>query len=219
MNTEKEARDAQRGHWETTYTDEPDKFGEEPSYAARKAAEVFGSEGRTRILELGAGQGRDTFFFARSGLEVCVVDYSQRALAAITEKARRLEFSDSVTTLLHDMRQPLPFADESFDGCYSHMLYCMALTEHELAGLSEEVTRVLKPGGLNIYTVRNTNDPDYGTGIHRGEDIYEVDGFVVHFFSKEKIERLTGGCEIVAIDEFQEGALPKELFLVMLRKP
>ena len=77
---------------------------------------------------------------------------------------------------------------------------------------------VLKPRGVNIYTVRNTHDPDYGTGIHRGEDMYEVGGFVVHFFSREKVMHLAKGYDIVSIDEFEEGRLPRKLFRVTLRK-
>lgn len=94
----------------------------------------------------------------------------------------------------------------------------MALTTSELEFLSDEVRRVLKPGGLNIYTVRHTGDPHYGTGIHRGEGMYEVDGFIVHFFSKEKVQHLAKGYEIVGVDEFEEGGLPRKLFRVTLRK-
>ena len=121
---------------------------------------------------------------------------------------------------MHDVRTPLPFADETFDACYSHMLLCMALTSSEIGFLSKEIRRVLKPGGLNVYTVRNTTDPHYRTGIHRGEDMWEIGGgFIVHFFSREKVERLAKGYEIVAIEEFEEGEVLKRLFAVTLRKP
>jgi hypothetical protein len=55
----------------------------------------------------------------------------------------------SVNVLCHDVRDPLPFRDESFDECYSHMLYCMALTMHELEVLSDGVWRVLHAGAIN----------------------------------------------------------------------
>ena len=35
------------------------------------------------------------------------------------------------------------------------MLYCMAFSFDQLKFLSSEIHRVLKPGGLNIYSVRN----------------------------------------------------------------
>ena len=217
-NTVKDVLDAQHQHWENTFSHKPEMFGADPSVPARKAAEVFRKAGAAKILELGGGQGRDTIFFARSGFQVYVLDYAEGSIDAITEKAQALGLSQSITAVCHDVRTPFPFDDDSFDGCCSHMLYCMALTTAELEFLSEEVRRVLKPGGLNIYTVRHTNDPDYGKGIHRGEDMYEVGGFIVHFFSREKVEHLAKGYEIVEIDEFEEGRLPRKLFRVTLRK-
>ena len=98
------------------------------------------------------------------------------------------------------------------------MLFCMALTSAELAVLSGETRRVLQPGGLCVYTVRNTADPHYQKGIHRSEDLYEMKGFIVHFFSREKILSLAEGYDLVDIAEFEEGALPRKLFRVTLRK-
>lgn len=193
-------------------------FGSEPSSAARTAAELFQKERKIQILELGAGQGRDTFFFARSGLHVHALDYSDSAVNTIATKARQQGLANSVTALQHDIREPLPFDDETFDGCYSHMLYCMALTTAELEFLSGEVRRVLRPNGLHIYTVRHTRDPDYGIGIRRNEDMYEVGGFIVHFFNREKVEQLAKGYKVLSIDEFEEGKLPRKLFRATLRK-
>ncbi|MGZ3594885.1 MAG: class I SAM-dependent methyltransferase, partial [Syntrophales bacterium] len=123
-----------------------------------------------------------------------------------------------ITAIQHDVRVALPFVDESMDGCYSHMLYCMALTTPQLEFLSREVRRILRPKGLHIYTVRHVKDPHFGKGIHRGNDMYEVGGFIVHFFSRAMVEHLAEGFEIVSIDEFEEGELPRKLFLVTLRK-
>jgi SAM-dependent methyltransferase len=147
------------------------------------------------------------------------LDYAQSGLESIKRKRETLGLSPSVMLLRHDVRDPLPFRDKSFDGCYSHMLYCMALNTHELEALSREFWRALKPGGVNIYTARHVGDPDYGKGIHRGEEIYEVNSFVVHFFSREKVFSLARGWEIRSIDEFEEGRLPRKLFRVTLRKP
>ncbi len=130
---------------------------------------------------------------------------------AVNEKARAEELSSSVTAFQHDVREPLPFGDASFDGCFSHMLFCMALKTVELEALSREVCRVLRSGGLHIYTVRNTEDVHYETGIHHGEDMYEHGGFIVHFFSEEKVRALSEGFEIVGIDRWM-------LFRATLRK-
>jgi SAM-dependent methyltransferase len=208
---------AQKAHWEKTLAEKVDMFGTEPSYPARKAAALFKKEGAARILELGGGQGRDTLFFAQQGFQAYVLDYSREAVETIARKARNLGLS-SVVAQQHDVRQPLPFPDEFFDGCFSHMLLCMALTTADLEFLSGDIRRVLKPAGLNVYTVRNTTDPHYRTGIHRGEDMWEVGGFIIHFFSKEKVEHLAKAYRIVSVEEFEEGDFPRKLYLVTLRK-
>jgi ubiquinone/menaquinone biosynthesis C-methylase UbiE len=125
-------------------------------------------------LELGGGQGRDALWLADRDFEVHVLDYSHAAIQAISAKAEQLNLGERLSAAVQDVRQPLPLAGESFDACYSHMLYCMALTTAELRSLSREVWRVLRPG-----------------------ESYEI----------------------VAIDEFEEGRLPRKLFRVTLRKP
>ena len=85
-------------------------------------------------------------------------------------------------------RKEFTFIEKNFDGCYSHMLYCMAFTYSELENLNTEVSRVLNKDSLNIYTVRNHSDADYKKGTHRGQDLYEMNGYIVHYFSDEKIQ-------------------------------
>ncbi|MCX5812456.1 MAG: class I SAM-dependent methyltransferase [Proteobacteria bacterium] len=218
VNILKDTLNAQQAHWEEKFSEKVDMFGIEPSYPAHKATDLFKREGRTKILELGGGQGRDTLFFAQEGFQVNMLDYSKEGLKTIRRKAQKLGISKSITTLQHDIRHRLPFEDASFDCCFSHMLYCMALTTAELEFLSQEISRVLKPGGLNVYTARNVSDIHYRTGIHRGEDMWEVGGFVVHFFSREKVEHLAKGYDIINIEELEEGDLPRRLFLVILKK-
>jgi len=184
-----------------------------------KAAELFKEEGRTKILELGAGQGRDTLFFANNGFEVYSLDYSRQGIECIDQRSRDMGLSGSITALQHNVRESLPFDDGSFDACFSHMLYCMPLKTSELVFISKEIMRVLKPRGLNIFTTRHTGDPQYRTGVHRGEDMWQIKGgFIVHFLSREKVEHISQGYDIVDVEEFEEGQLPKKLFKIALRK-
>lgn len=215
---DKQILSAQRQQWQVSFLEMPEMFGTDASTPALKAVELFKREDKTTIIELGSGQGRDTIHFARNGLKVCALDYSDRGLEVINEKAKKLRLSHLITTTVHDVRTPLPFADETFDACYSHMLFCMALTNAELEFIIKEIRRVLNPGGINIYTVRHVGDPHYGTGINRGEDMYEVNGFIVHFFSMEKVDALAKGYKLVSVDKFEEGSLPRKLFSVTLRK-
>ncbi len=217
-DTVKKTLDAQKEHWEQAFSEEPDFFGGEPSEPARRAAGLFSKEGFRRILELGGGQGRDTLFFAGRSFEVSTMDYSREGLGDIRKKAEESGLSHRIEIVYGDIREGLPFGDGSFDACFSHMLYCMALTEAELVRLSQEIRRVLRPGGMNIYTARHKQDAHFGIGAHWGEDLYEIGGFIVQFFDRDKVRRLAEGYEILAIDEFEEGELPRKLFMVTLKK-
>ena len=211
--------DAQSQHWAAVLGTRPEMFGAAVSDAARKTADDLKTTGARRVLELGGGQGRDTIFFAAQGFDVHVLDYSAPGIEAILRAAARAGVGERVTTEEHDVRRPLPSAEASFDACYSHMLFCMALTSAELAALSAEILRVLRPGGLCIYTVRNTSDPDFGRGVHRGEGLYENQGFIVHFFDRAKVELLASGWDLLGLEEFEEGKLPRRLYRVIMRKP
>jgi SAM-dependent methyltransferase len=214
----KDELDRQQIQWDRAYTADMDFFDSEPSLAARKAAVRFLEEGRSLILELGAGQGRDTLFFAGMGLRVYALDYSESGLWGIIDKGVKTDLGEGITPVFHDLRNPLPFGDSSIDGVFSHMLYCMAFSRAEIEFLNREVRRVLKPGGLNIYTVRHKGDAHYGKGTHLGEDLYEMKGFVVHYFDRAMVESLADGFDLLGIEEFEEGSLPRKLLQVTLRK-
>ena len=193
-------------------------FGLEPSKAAINTLKIFKEENIKKIIELGAGLGRDTIFFAKNSINVEALDYSPTAIKIINKKVLEHKLSNVVSTKMFDVRKKLPFKDNSVNACFSHMLYCMALTTTELKYLNSEICRVLKPGGINVYTVRHTEDGDYKNGIHIGEDLYENDGFIVHFFSKEKVRKISDGFNVINIESFEEGKFPRKLFRAVLKK-
>ena len=80
MDPTKDVLNAQRQFWDTNFATRPEMFGDTPSDPAHKALELLKLEGKTNLLELGGGQGRDTFFFARNGVHVTMLDYSQVAV-------------------------------------------------------------------------------------------------------------------------------------------
>lgn len=76
-------------------------WGKEPSRLAKKTVELLPIDpsGR-RLIDIGAGEGRDAVFFAERGFTVCAVDISPAGL----EKAARLaeERGVEITTLQAD---------------------------------------------------------------------------------------------------------------------
>jgi SAM-dependent methyltransferase len=215
---DKKILDQQSQYWEKNFLSKPEMFGLGPSKAAINSLKTFKEENVKKIVELGAGLGRDTLFFAKNSVSVEALDYSPTAIKIINKKASENKLSNFISTKIFDVRKKLPFKDNSIEACFSHMLYCMALSTAELKYLNNEVCRILKPGGFNIYTVRHTGDGDYKNGIYISENLYENDGFIVHFFSEEKVRNIADGFNVINIENFDEGTFPRKLFRVILKK-
>ena len=215
---DKKILNQQSEHWESNFSSKPEMFGLEPSYSAKKALEVFKKKKIKNILELGAGLGRDTIFFAQNGIYVHAIDYSLSATNIIKKRSKENNLEEFIKVQNYDIRQKLNFDNQSFEACYSHMLFCMALTNQNLKDLNKEIGRILKKDGINIYTVRNQTDGDFKKGVHRGEDMYEMNGFIVHYFSENKVKKLLDGFINLNIENFNEGNFPRKLFLVINKK-
>ncbi len=209
---------AQRARWERALSDRANRYGTEASEPARRAAETFRRAGVIDVLELGAGQGRDSVYLAHAGFNVVALDFTDAAMRAIRRQSIEQNLGKRLTTSRHDVRQPLPFPSERFDACYSHMLLCMAMTDRELGQLSREIRRLLRPAGLCLYTARTIADPDYGAGVHRGQHIYELDGFAVHYFTNALIRRVARGFRTLHTEVIEEGTLPRRLVQVTMQK-
>jgi len=214
-----EALAGQQNHWAATFDANPDMYGTDPSVPGVAAAEAFAAAGLSNVLELGAGQGRDTLYLARQGMHVTALDYALGAVENISEKAQAAGLVEMVSVARHDIRQRLPLPDVSIDASYSHMLFSMALTTRELECLAAELRRVLRPGGLAVYTARTTADAHYGAGTPRGDDMFEHGGFIVHFFDRALIDRLARGFELIDVTDFTEGDLPRKIARVTMRVP
>ncbi|GCE07460.1 methyltransferase domain-containing protein [Dictyobacter aurantiacus] len=110
-----------------------------------------------RILDAGCGTGEDTRALARltgPGGQVTGLDFSQTMLD--NAKLRTGELSLPINFMQGDLHQ-LPFADNTFDRCYSDKTF-QHLPQPELA--LSELIRVIRPGGRLVIV-----DPDHETHV------------------------------------------------------
>ncbi|PNG24010.1 class I SAM-dependent methyltransferase [Streptomyces cahuitamycinicus] len=219
MADEQELAQSQRRHWQDTYAAHPGMYGEKPSEPAVHAASAFSAAGAENVLELGAGHGRDALYFAREGFTVQATDFSPVGLEQLRDAAHSQGIDQRVTTAVHDVREPLPLPDASVDAVFAHMLLCMALSTKDIHALVGEVRRLLRPGGVFLYTVRHTGDAHYGAGTAHGDDIFEHGGFAVHFFPRELVDALADGWILQEVHAFEEGELPRRLWRVTQTLP
>lgn len=199
--------------WDTEYGRNDAFFGEAPSLFGVRSADDFRLNGKTNIVELGAGQGRDTRYFVDKGLNIIAMDFSDVACDQL-----RQNLGHKIMVVKQDLRKGFDMPAESVDGVYGHMLLTMDFTDEELERLISGVYRALVPGGLFIFSVRNTNDSDYQSGERVRDYVFKnPKGFNVRFFDKNQITGFMGDFEIVRMNEFSEGM--KVLYGITARKP
>ena len=74
--------------WDRAYESDSSFFGEEPSNFALLCFKDMKAKKVKRLLEIGAGHGRDSLFFASNGIEVYALDYSRIGIEILNKKSR-----------------------------------------------------------------------------------------------------------------------------------
>jgi len=106
-----------------------------------------------RVLEIGAGTGRDIVALARAGAAAFANDRSSAALSRIRERAAAEAVSVEVSDA--DLRA-LPYPDGFFD-----VVYSVGVVEHftDVDSVLREQSRLVRPGGLLVVDVPQTFNP------------------------------------------------------------
>lgn len=151
-----------------------------PSIFAQQAVEYFPTRGK--ILELGAGLGQDSIYFASKGFEVTCTDFDiTSASSAIGED---VALSSKIDIQQLDLRDSFDLRDETYDVVYAHL--SLHYFDHETTGrIFDDIHRVLKPNGVIAFFTNSTSDPEYGTGKEIEADYFDIDGTAKRYLSIE----------------------------------
>jgi len=127
-----------------------------------------------RGLDVGCGAGaRDVYRLMLAGYDVTGIDAIEENVALAW--TRHPEIAERVS--VHDIREPLPFADASFDFAFCNSVIQHLEPEALYGGTLPEIARVLRPdGALQLIFkcgsgVLTIDDPDYGA--ERSFRLYE----------------------------------------------
>jgi SAM-dependent methyltransferase len=165
----------------------------------------LGQEGRSTVLEIGAGTGRDSLYFQMEGFQIVSVDLSEEMVRLCKEKGLEAHCMD----FYH-----LDFDSESFDALFA--LNCLLhVPKAQLDAVLEQIERVLKPGGLFFCGVYGGQETE---GVWE-KDFYEPKRFFSMFEDEAIVKVMQRRFQMEDFHTVSMGEGAPHFQSLLLRKP
>ena len=139
-----------------------------------------------RVLELGCGNGKTFFALLQKGWDAVALDFSKTAVKTARSHITNV---DSADCILADARS-IPFRPASFDAVFAwHILGHMM--EPDRARVARQIGRILKPGGLVLFSEFSCDDFRYnhGTSLEEGTFLRGT-AISTHYFTEPETRSL-----------------------------
>jgi len=156
--------------WEDEYTEGTPHWATDmnPSLFAQEFVEELKDNKLSKILEVGCGNGRDSIFFSRAGMNVTAIDVSPSAIELAQSNAAKEEITN-IRFMVANVEE-LPFTDNEFESLFT----LSVIHSTNLKKTISQIARVVRKGGLVfIYLYANT---EYVNG--KVENHITVDDFI-----------------------------------------
>jgi len=186
--------------WTRRFANEGAIWGNEPSppgkFLTRKILEHS-----SRIVEVGAGYGRDTNWFAENGHSVTAIDRATTALMAAQGDLHDKINDGSVTYITADFRKA-SLGAKSHDVFFSHRVLHLLGNNGVVEAFGKMAANTLKPEGTLLVTARSFNDfkdsqmqwvdKQNGVATYRTdvESLGDRQGQTLHFWNDRKLRAL-----------------------------
>jgi len=174
-----------------------------PSVAVVEAAPLFKERGVKKIIDIGCGSGKDSFFLAKEGFTVFALDSSQPSIGFVRDRIER-EKIENVHPVLGEASR-MKFPDGTFDAAVNHRVLDLWKSS-EIKAIVNEMERIVKDGGIVLVSMASINSKIYeekllglGKEIEPGTIFYK--GFTMHFFSEQEIKDLFKNFNFISLDE------------------
>ena len=120
------------------------------------------------ILELGCGNGRDSFYFAKKGFQVFAIDQSEIIINRIKNKNINPRF---ICKNIEELQKDFKF---QINHCYARF-FLHALDENEENNVIKSISNLLPKNGLFFSENRSVKSDLFGQGEIISKDIFSTD--------------------------------------------
>jgi len=178
---------------------------DKPSLFAEFAVKYFPKQGK--LLDLGAGQGQDSRYFASKGYEVTSTDLCGQALKISETKTKQEKLHINFKEL--DLSKGiLPYENESFNVVYASLslhYFDDEITEK----IFSEINRVLTSDGVVAMLLNNIYDPKTKYLTKKSEGLFvNEEGVLRRFFSLSYLEdKVKQKFDVLVMDDKGEALL------------
>lgn len=171
-------------YWNQYYCHHPVAMNNEESAFARMALQYM--EVGKSLIEFGCGNGRDSLFFASSGIHVTGIDVSSNAINMLNKVINGSPDMKSTKFLCEDFSGECVLFQIQHDYCYSRFTL-HAITEEQQQRVLKNAWSTLVTGGIFFIEVRSIHDDIYGKGKCVGRHAYIFDSHFRRFIDKEEL--------------------------------
>lgn len=154
-----------KNYWNTYYSEHHD-LGEPTSFA-KNILELLPI--KCDLMELGCGNGRDSFYFAENGHAVWACDQSDVIINALPTLEQ-----NSPHFYVDNVKNMATIPNKEFDVVYARFVL-HAFSENEARQAYQWTFEHLKKGGKFYSESRSIKDPIFGEGRKMDEHIYKTD--------------------------------------------
>jgi len=168
-------------------------FGDNPSDGLVDALEKYQIK-PGKALDIGAGEGRNSLYLAKSGFSVCAVEPSVLGVEKIKERARESSLDLKVVNA--------DYLSFESDDIYDFILAGTSIDHMESDSLEKVFTKLKKSLNKNgvVYIVVFTED-DPGA-LKKYDEASECADFIKHYFKKDELREYFNDFEILFYDEY-----------------
>lgn len=141
------------GSYENEYKTSLSYWGDKPSSAIEKYKDVFV---QGTVLDIGAGDGRNTLYLAQTGFTVNALDLSKTGLKNLMTKAERAGTASLISTTVADFVTYTP--DKQYDNVITNFTIHFIGSTNIMPFIAK-MMHATKPGGINLIDDFTQNGP------------------------------------------------------------